>query len=73
MRALLLPNELLHIFDFLGGWASRQSCQRSIMVFAADARAFIQNRHHVGILLRADSTTKTLPKLLLHFGDDFGV
>ena len=23
IRALLLPDELLHIFDFLGGWTSR--------------------------------------------------
>ena len=61
IRALLLPDELLHIFNFLGGWASRQCCQRGIMVLAADARALVQNRHHAGVLLGTDGTTKTLP------------
>ena len=61
IRALLLPDELLNIFNFLGGWASRQCCQRGIMVLAADARALVQNRHHAGVLLGTDGTTKTLP------------
>ena len=43
------------------------------MVLTANARAFVQNRHHAGILLGTDGTTKTLPQLFLHFGDDFGV
>ena len=43
------------------------------MVFAADARAFVQNHHHAGVMLGTDGTTKTLSQLLLHFGDDFGV
>ena len=61
IRALLLPDELLHIFNFLGGWTSRQRCQRGVMVLAADARALVQNRHHAGVLLGTDGTTKTLP------------
>ena len=73
IRALLLPDELLHIFNFLGGWTSRQRCQRGVMVLAADARALVQNRHHAGILLGTDGTSKALPELLLHFGDNFGV
>lgn len=43
------------------------------MVLAADTRAFVKNRHHAGVLLGADGTTKALSQFLLHFGDDFGV
>ena len=70
---LLLPDKLLYIFDFLGGWASRQSGQRGIMVLAADARAFVQNRYHTGILFGADGPPKALPQLLLHFRHDLGL
>ena len=64
---------MLHIFNFLGDWAGRQRCQRGIMVLAADARTFVQNRHHAGVLLGTDGTTKALPQFFLHFGDNFGV
>ena len=43
------------------------------MVLAADARTFVQNRHHAGVLLGTDGTTKALPQFFLHFGDNFGV
>ena len=69
----MLPDESLHIFNFSGAGTLGQGGQRSTMIFATDTSAFIQNGHHTGVVLRADSTAKALPQFLLHFGDDLGL
>ena len=43
--------------------------QGSGVILTAYTGTFVQNGYHAGVALGADSAAKTLPQLLLHFGD----